>query len=187
MWIFAGYDGNARLNDMWHIGLSDPTPSWTEVQQTGKRPPTCCNFPVAVAKDSMFVFSGQSGAKITNDLFQFHFVDKKWTRITTEHLLKGTSPPPSRRYGHTMVAHDTHLYVFGGAADSNLPNDLYWYDLENETWDVVQTTGIFMPITGAHKKISYPVPRPSAACHMTFFVIAPIDAFRAHIRSNIHT
>jgi len=141
MWIFAGYDGNARLNDMWNIGLSDPTPSWTEVQQTGKRPPTCCNFPAAVAKDSMFVFSGQSGAKITNDLFQFHFVDKKWTRITTEHLLKGTSPPPSRRYGHTMVAHDTHLYVFGGAADSNLPNDLYWYDLENETWDVVQTTG----------------------------------------------
>lgn len=141
MWIFAGYDGNARLNDMWNIGLSDPTPSWTEVVQIGKKPPTCCNFPVAVAKDSMFVFSGQSGAKITNDLFQFHFVEKKWTRITTEHLLKGTSPPPSRRYGHTMVAHDTHLYVFGGAADSNLPNDLYWYDLENETWDVVQTTG----------------------------------------------
>jgi len=141
MWIFAGYDGNARLNDMWNIGLSDPTPSWVEVQQIGKRPPTCCNFPVAVAKDSMFVFSGQSGAKITNDLFQFHFVDKKWTRITTEHLLKGTSPPPSRRYGHTMVAHDTHLYVFGGAADSNLPNDLYWYDLENETWDIVHTTG----------------------------------------------
>lgn len=51
----------------------------------------------------------------------------RWTRITTEHLLKGTSPPPSRRYGHTMVAHDTHLYVFGGAADNNLPNDLYWY------------------------------------------------------------
>lgn len=141
MWIFAGYDGNARLNDMWNIGLSDPTPSWTEVVQIGKRPPTCCNFPVAVAKDSMFVFSGQSGAKITNDLFQFHFVDKKWTRITTEHLLKGTSAPPSRRYGHTMVGHDTHLYVFGGAADSNLPNDLYWYDLENETWDVVHTTG----------------------------------------------
>jgi len=141
MWLFAGYDGNARLNDMWNICLSDPNPSWTEVQQIGKRPPTCCNFPVAVAKDSMFVFSGQSGAKITNDLFQFHFIDRKWTRITTEHLLKGTSPPPSRRYGHTMVAHDTHLYVFGGAADNTLPNDLYWYDLEAETWDVIPTNG----------------------------------------------
>ena len=50
----------------------------------------------------------------------------RWTRITTEHLLKGTPPPPSRRYGHTMVAHDRHLYVFGGAADNTLPNDLYW-------------------------------------------------------------
>ena len=138
MWIFAGYDGNARLNDMWTICLSDPTPTWTEVQQQGKRPPTCCNFPVAVARDSLYVFSGQSGAKITNDLFQFQFHDRKWTRITTEHLLKGTQPPPSRRYGHTMVAHDRHLYVFGGAADNNLPNDLYWFDLETHTWDIVQ-------------------------------------------------
>lgn len=141
MWIFAGYDGNARLNDMWNVCLSDPTPFWYEVQQIGKRPPTCCNFPVAVAKDSMYVFSGQSGAKITNDLFQFNFPEKKWTRIVTEHLLKGTPPPPSRRYGHTMVAHDTHLYVFGGVADNNLPNDLFWYDLETKTWDVIQATG----------------------------------------------
>ncbi|XP_065663957.1 leucine-zipper-like transcriptional regulator 1 isoform X3 [Hydra vulgaris] len=141
MWLFAGYDGNARLNDLWSICLSDPMPVWNEIQQIGKRPPTCCNFPIAVARDSMYVFSGQSGAKITNDLFQFHFLEKKWTRITTEHLLKGTPPPPSRRYGHTMVTHDRHLYVFGGAADNTLPNDLYWYDLETETWDVIQTEG----------------------------------------------
>ena len=31
MWIFAGYDGNARLNDMWNVNLSDPTPFWNEV------------------------------------------------------------------------------------------------------------------------------------------------------------
>eukprot|EP00794_Sanderia_malayensis_P013893 gene13893-15341_t len=138
MWIFAGYDGNARLNDMWSICLSDPSPTWHEVQQQGKRPPTRCNFPIAVCRGSIYVFSGQSGAKITNDLFQFHFADRKWTRIATEHLLKGTPPPPSRRYGHAMVAHDRHLYVFGGAADNTLPNDLYWYDLETQTWDVVQ-------------------------------------------------
>lgn len=47
--------------------------TWEEVVQIGECPPTCCNFPVAVARDSMFVFSGQSGAKITNNLFQFHF------------------------------------------------------------------------------------------------------------------
>lgn len=95
LWIFAGYDGNARLNDMWTISLlpvkfkillfgtyiqplylylnkGEPR-TWEEVVQIGECPPTCCNFPVAVARDSMFVFSGQSGAKITNNLFQFHF------------------------------------------------------------------------------------------------------------------
>ena len=44
-----------------------------QVNQSGDIPPTCCNFALAVARDSMYVFSGQSGAKITNNLFQFNF------------------------------------------------------------------------------------------------------------------
>ena len=48
-----------------------------QVQQSGEGPPTCCNFPVAVARDSMFVFSGQSGAYITNDMFQFQFNERR--------------------------------------------------------------------------------------------------------------
>ena len=73
-----GYDGNARLKDMWRISLtsnsySSPQPGspppgpnqqlkrWEQVEYFGDSPPTCCNFPVAVSKDSMFVFSGQTG------------------------------------------------------------------------------------------------------------------------------
>ncbi|XP_064102982.1 leucine-zipper-like transcriptional regulator 1 isoform X1 [Macrobrachium nipponense] len=137
LWIFAGYDGNFRLNDMWTIPLVGETKAWEEITQTGDCPPTCCNFPVAVARDSMYVFSGQSGAKITNSLFYFAFKDRCWTRISTEHILRGAPPPPTRRYGHTMVAFDRHLYVFGGAADSTLPNDLHCFDLDNQTWSVV--------------------------------------------------
>ncbi|XP_026672159.1 leucine-zipper-like transcriptional regulator 1 isoform X2 [Ceratina calcarata] len=138
LWIFAGYDGNARLNDMWTISLlPGESRVWEEVVQSGDCPPTCCNFPVAVARESMFVFSGQSGAKITNSLFQFHFREKRWTRISTEHILRGAPPPPPRRYGHTMVSFDRHLYVFGGAADSTLPNDLHCYDLDTQTWNVI--------------------------------------------------
>ena len=44
--------------------------------QSGEIPPSCCNFPAAVCRDRMFVFSGQSGAKITNNLFQFEFKDQ---------------------------------------------------------------------------------------------------------------
>nr|CAD7568239.1 unnamed protein product [Timema californicum] len=149
LWIFAGYDGNARLNDMWTISLqyaraaltleqemaafasvmatacSSPnlwttykqndnlhsttqheamypnaltlavvakgdTRTWEEVTQVGDRPPTCCNFPVAVARGSMYVFSGQSGAKITNSLFQFNFQEKWYAQYN---IVQNTSTP----------------------------------------------------------------------------------------------
>uniref|UniRef100_A0AAV2MRR0 BTB domain-containing protein n=1 Tax=Knipowitschia caucasica TaxID=637954 RepID=A0AAV2MRR0_KNICA len=141
LWIFAGYDGNARLNDMWTISLQDREHAcWEEIDQSGEIPPSCCNFPVAVCRDKMFVFSGQSGAKITNNLFQFEFKGHMWTRIPTEHLLRGSPPPPQRRYGHTMVAFDRHLYVFGGAADNTLPNELHCYDVDSQTWEVIQAS-----------------------------------------------
>ncbi|RXM93674.1 Leucine-zipper-like transcriptional regulator 1 [Acipenser ruthenus] len=62
----------------------------------------------------------------------------RWTRIPTEHLLRGSPPPPQRRYGHTMVAFERHLYVFGGAADNTLPNELHCYDVDSQTWEVIQ-------------------------------------------------
>lgn len=139
MWIYAGYDGNARLNDMWTLNLTGENHQWEEVEQQGDRPPTCCNFPVAVARDCMYVFSGQSGLQITNSLFEFHFKSRTWRRISNEPVLRGaTSAPPSRRYGHTMVHHDRFLYVFGGSADSMLPNDLHCYDLDSQVWSVIQ-------------------------------------------------
>jgi len=142
LWIFAGYDGNARLNDMWTISLVGPAGDvggrvWEEVVQSGECPPTCCNFPIAVARDCLFVFSGQSGAKKNNSLFQFHFKSSTWTRISTEHILRGCPPPPTRRYGHTMVAYDRQLYVFGGAADNNPSNDVHCFDLDTQSWSVI--------------------------------------------------
>ncbi|XP_063541493.1 leucine-zipper-like transcriptional regulator 1 [Cydia strobilella] len=137
LWIFAGYDGNARLNDMWTINLVGDNHQWERVEQKGQCPPTCCNFPVAVARGKMFVFSGQSGAKITNALFQFDFETHTWSRVCTEHLLRCAGPAPARRYGHVMEAHGRHLYVFGGAADSTLPSDLHSFDLDTQMWSVV--------------------------------------------------
>ena len=138
LWIFAGYDGHTRLNDMWAIDLLSSQPQWEQINQSGDSPPTCCNFPVAVVDESMYVFSGQSGAKITNNLYEFKFVERLWIRIRTEHLLRGSPCPPQRRYGHTMVAYGRCLYVFGGAADGILDNEVHCFDVDSRMWSVIQ-------------------------------------------------
>ena len=138
LWIFAGYDGTARLNDMWSIDLTSATPTWERIDQLGDSPPTCCNFPVAVVSQSMYVFSGQSGAKITNNMYEFKFPERVWVRIPTEHLLKGDTAPPQRRYGHSMVAYSGQLYVFGGAADGILDNEVHCFNVETRNWSIMK-------------------------------------------------
>ena len=39
-----------------------------------------------------------------------------------------------------MVNFDSHLYVFGGAADNILPNELHCFDLDDETWSTIIPT-----------------------------------------------
>lgn len=42
LWVFGGFDGHKRLNDMWRISLTGPLRHWQRVQQDGDvslRPP----------------------------------------------------------------------------------------------------------------------------------------------------
>lgn len=72
-----------------HVLIFSPLISFNQIDQSGEIPPSCCNFPVAVCRDKMFVFSGQSGAKITNNLFQFEFKGHMWVRRSLFFSLHG--------------------------------------------------------------------------------------------------
>lgn len=62
-----------------------------------------------------------------------------------------------------MVAFDRHLYVFGGAADNTLPNELHCYDVDSQTWEVIQ------PSPDSEVKCS--------ACVFSFYVLSFLDPF----------
>ena len=49
-----------------------------------------------------------------------------WTRVSTDHIVRGGPQPPKKRYGHTMVTFNRCLYIFGGATGQILPNDIHW-------------------------------------------------------------
>jgi hypothetical protein len=58
-----------------------------EVEQSGEQPSTVCNFPLTVVQDSMYLFSGQSGAKTSNFLFKFDFKNYTYAIFVLEYLL----------------------------------------------------------------------------------------------------
>ncbi|KAJ3437696.1 kelch repeat domain [Anaeramoeba flamelloides] len=46
---------------------------------------------------------------------------------------------PKQLYGHSSCIIDENIYIFGGQdMDSNVYNDLYSFDLENEEWKIVE-------------------------------------------------
>jgi len=47
----------------------------------------------------------------------------KWTNITVE-----GNETPFRRYGHSVVAHGTNIYLWGGCNEDIYDADLYCFD-----------------------------------------------------------
>ena len=135
MYIFGGFDGQERLQDMWRLPLSRAPAEWELVAQHGAVPPPTCNSPGAVAAGALFLFSGHSGKDAPNGLFRFDFATAQWARMPSAPALYGGVALPTRRFGHAMVHHAGVLLVFGGASDSTLTNALYRYDVARCRWD----------------------------------------------------
>ncbi|XP_073964380.1 leucine-zipper-like transcriptional regulator 1 [Choristoneura fumiferana] len=86
-------------------------------------------------KDAIYVFGGDNGKSMLNDLIRFDIREKSWTR--TGYM--GT--PPAPRYHHSAVVHRSSMFVFGGytgdiLANSNLTNknDLFEYKFPSAQW-----------------------------------------------------
>jgi len=133
MYVFGGYDGSARLNDIVRLDLESL--KWTIVETTGKPPSSRCNFSSSVVGNCMYIFAGHSGAATTSDLFEFNFDTGNWRQVDT----LGESPP--KRLGHSSVFHQGNLYIFGGTSANKLTNDLYCLNLTTREWRNLNASG----------------------------------------------
>lgn len=103
-------------------------------------------------KDQLFIFGGYDGISRRNDFYSFHFKHKIWARIDerighAEIQQQGIAnasyiyangqvrgEPPSPRDRHSAVVYKNEFYVFGGFDGHARVNDLYKYDIEDNTW-----------------------------------------------------
>ena len=148
--IFGGNDGpivsqipSARYrDDTW---LFEPGVGWEEV--SGDGPSARGRYASAHDPDGgrMLLFGGRWRAAGTtgnytlyNDLWEFDFASKAWTRLDT-----GTGP--SGRYYPVAAWEDDTLYLYGGATNANAlaiqPSSELWAWTEAGGWELRQTSG----------------------------------------------
>lgn len=90
---------------------------------------------IVAYKDAIYVFGGDNGMRMLNDLLRFDVKEKSWGRAFA------TGIPPAPRYHHSAVVHGSSMFVFGGYtgdihSNSNLSNknDLFEYRFQTAQW-----------------------------------------------------
>jgi len=137
MYVFGGYDGVARFNDLHRCKLRDGKFKWRQINAEGTVPLNRFGHAAVVVRNSMFVIGGWNGHDTMDDIYQYSFLSNLWFEIRR---IKGVRPKP--RYRHSAVAHKNQIIIFGGV-DTNQKrfNDLFIYDCDTRLWGEQSTTG----------------------------------------------
>ena len=57
---------------------------------------------------------------------------------------------PFQRYGHTVAASDSNIYLFGGRNDKLSDNDIFVFDTNTHNWNKPKTFGNNPPNKSEH-------------------------------------
>eukprot|EP00736_Rhodelphis_marinus_P003482 Rmarinus@m.12956 len=141
LYVFGGADKKRELNDV--SILDSRTMTWTTPKTKGTAPSPRFGHAVAVVGRKAFIFGGLDGTyRVSrgeyfplNDLMTYDADTHAWMKIRTR------GKPPSPRFGHTLTAVGSVLYVIGGLDDSGCLNDVTAFDTRSMCWSSVKTSG----------------------------------------------
>lgn len=133
MYIFAGKCGgrnsNKRLSDVYRFRLQ--TNEWHECQQYGTIPPPRSAHAAFTFGRSMVIFGGRNAnGECCEDLYDYCYDTCVWRQIN---VAQGQLVGRAR---HSVVLHNNTIVVFGGWNGRKKLNDMFFYNLENETFDL---------------------------------------------------
>ena len=137
MIIFGGRHSQRILSNIYSLDFT--TLSWSKIDPTGNSPPARDSHSAIIYKDSdMVIFGGNGTSGKLNDLWNFNFFDKKWSKISCS----GKIPLP--RDGHlTSLIYDKYMVIYAGLDnDDNVIHDIYLFDVENKIWYECDIEGI---------------------------------------------
>jgi N-acetylneuraminic acid mutarotase len=152
------------------VNITVLVPNWTDLSAT-----TCGTVPsvryrhtsVAIGR-KVYIYGGISPGTNRNDLHAWDMDTGCWTDLSTP--LSGTAP--GHRQGHTAVALDGKMYVFGGYHTGYF-NDLHVYDPQARSW-----TNLSTPLFGAAPSGRY--------LHRAFAAYGKMYVFGGHNGNNLN-
>ena len=110
LYVFGGYNGQARVNDFHAFSFANRRWSPVLAAANSGHPPSPRDRHVSVVHGTTFyVFAGFNGTSRTNDFFGFDFTSMTWSEV-----IPRSGRPPSERHSHAAVVHGNCMYVFGG-------------------------------------------------------------------------
>jgi N-acetylneuraminic acid mutarotase len=148
-YLFGGENKNGKaVNSIYSYNIDEDR--WEKISFSVKEIPPMightCNY---YGPSGLFiVFGGFYNAKYSNDIFTYH--DKKWIKLNT------ISVAPIGRIYHTSTLIDDCLYVYSGETmDGVYLNDLWKYNIRNNSWEEILPVGeVPKPRTG-HTCVHY--------------------------------
>jgi hypothetical protein len=126
LFIFGGWDGGKRLNDLFVIDLDEKL--WSQVAVEGESPAPRAGMSLCTVADRLYLFGGSGPhAQCFNDLYTFDPSSSKWTHCNT---FADPKVQPRMRAGHSMTLVGTKLYIIGGSYGQDYLKDVYELDTD---------------------------------------------------------
>ena len=126
LYIFGGWDGSKRLNDLFNFNIA--THIWSQVQVVGESPAPRAGMELCNVSEKMFLFGGSGPhAYCFNDLYTFDPSTATWEHCNN---MLENEKSPNARAGHSMTLVDCKLYIIGGSYGQDYLKDVYILDTD---------------------------------------------------------
>lgn len=134
IFVFRGGDGTHYLNDLHSYDILNN--SWQLVSTSGFMPSARANHSSAIFKSKLFIFGGWNGCDRLRDLYSLDLETLVWA------LVESSLNCPKPRAGMTLISYCEGLLLFGGSGECNESyKDLWKFDTENYTWNLLRPAG----------------------------------------------
>jgi len=134
LYIFGGYDGSNRVNDLYRFSFK--ASKWSQVLVTGPAPSARDRHVVVSHNDKIYICAGYDGNNRVNDFWQYDTENEIWSVVDAV-----IGQPPTPRHSHSGVVYDGSMYIFAGY-DGNYRSDLHRYMFSQRKWSSVPVKGV---------------------------------------------